>query len=262
MGIIKRAIKVIHYADDMSNKSNWLNNLHPLSKLVITLWYLILVVSVSKYGLGVLLAMSVFPIMTMIFADIPIGKTLKNLWPVLLILSLPGIANLIIDQSNHGQISGIIITGGMISMLTLFVKGILGVFASFILMISTSIEDICYALQSVRVPKKITVLIMLIYRYLILLLKEAERIMLAYEVRSIGQTAVKYKVWGTLAGMLFLRSSDRAQLVYESMSLRGFNGTFHHKKISFRLMDLVTILLGMATISFLRIINWGNLFTY
>ena len=61
---------------------------------------------------------------------------------------------------------------------------------------------------------------------MIVLLKEAERIMLAYEMRAPGQKGVHWKAWGSLAGQLLLRSIDRAQIVYESMMLRGYDGTF------------------------------------
>ena len=63
-------------------------------------------------------------------------------------------------------------------------------------------------------------------RYIIVLLKEAERITLAYEMRAPGQKGIHWKAWGSLAGQLLLRSIDRAQVVYESMMLRGYDGIF------------------------------------
>jgi len=252
MGVINKAIRIIHYADEMSAKAGWLNQLHPLTKLLVAFGYLLMVVSVPKYGLGELFMLSVFPVIIMLFADIPIVKTLRRLGLVLIILCLPGIANLIFDQSEFGTVASFVITGGMVSMLTLLLKGVLGVLTSFVLLSSTSIEKICYALQMLRIPNKLIVLVMLIYRYLIVVLKEAERLTLAYEMRSGGKRSIGYKVWGTLAGSLFLRSADRAQLVYESMALRGFKGAFYSSALTFKLKDGLVIILSVAFIIVLR----------
>nr|WP_321451436.1 cobalt ECF transporter T component CbiQ [uncultured Carboxylicivirga sp.] len=252
MGIIHQAIQTIHYADAKSAQSGWLNQLHPITKLVIAFWYLIMVVSVPKYGLATLLMMTVFPVLIMIFADIPIGKTLRQLWLVIAVLCLPGIANLIYDQSEFATFGNIIITGGAISMLSLLLKGVLGVFTSFILLSTTSIEKICHALQVLHLPNKLVVLIMLIYRYLIVLLKETDRITLAYQMRSGNKIGIKYKVWGTLVGSLFLRSTDRAQLVYESMSLRGFNGSFYPPQSKFSIKDGLIVLLSLLLLTLWR----------
>nr|WP_319399045.1 cobalt ECF transporter T component CbiQ [uncultured Carboxylicivirga sp.] len=252
MGIIHQAIKTIHYADAQSAQSGWLNQLHPITKLVIAFGYLIMVVSVPKYGLATLLLMTVFPVLIMIFADIPIGKTLRQLWLVIAVLCLPGIANLIYDQSEFVTFGNMVITGGVISMLSLLLKGTLGVFTSFILLSTTSIEKICYALQVLHFPNKLVVMIMLIYRYLIVLLKEADRITQAYQMRSGNQIGIKYKAWGTLVGSLFLRSSDRAQLVYQSMSLRGFNGNFYPPQSKFSLKDGSIVLFCLLLLTFGR----------
>ena len=87
-------------------------------------------------------------------------------------------------------------------------------------------EQICYALQCLHLPRVLIVTLLLTYRYLILLLKEGSRISAAYALRAPDSRGIAYQAWGTLLGQLLLRSIDRAQLVYESMALRGFDGTF------------------------------------
>ena len=66
----------------------------------------------------------------------------------------------------------------------------------------------------------------MIYRYIILLLQEGSRLATAYALRAPGQKGIHFRAWGSLLGQLLLRSIDRAQLVYESMQLRGFAGAF------------------------------------
>lgn len=73
----------------------------------------------------------------------------------------------------------------------------------------------------------LTTTILLIYRYIVLLLQEGIRIATAYALRATpGKRASSSGRGAQLLGQLLLRSIDRAQLVYESMQLRGFAGAF------------------------------------
>jgi cobalt/nickel transport system permease protein len=137
-----------------------------------------------------------------------------------------------LDQSVWIKIGDVVVTGGMISMLTLIIKGVFALLASYLLIATTSIENICYALRLLHVPKLIVTVIMLIYRYIILFMKEVERISLAYSLRAPKQKGVHYKAWGSLLGQMLLRSIDRADIVYESMTIRGFKGDFYLREFS------------------------------
>lgn len=94
---------------------------------------------------------------------------------------------------------------------------------------------------------------MLVYRYIILFLKETERMTDAYMLRAPGQKGVHYKAWGTMIGQLLLRSMDRAQTVYDSMMLRGYNGEFYlrckHKAGN---GDYLYMLVWTAVLTFIR----------
>jgi cobalt/nickel transport system permease protein len=126
--------------------------------------------------------------------------------------------------------SQIPVTGGVISMLSLMLKGLFSVLSAYILIATTSIEEICYALRIIHVPKIIVIVIMLIYRYFGLMGAEADRITTAYMLRAPKQKGIHYSAWGSLVGQWLLRSMDRASAVYESMTLRGFNGDFRVKR--------------------------------
>ena len=95
-----------------------------------------------------------------------------------------------------------------------------------VLIASTGMESVCAALQQLHCPRVLTTTILLIYRYIVLLLQEGIRIATAYALRAPGQKGIQFRAWGSLLGQLLLHSIDRAQLVYESMQLRGFAGAF------------------------------------
>lgn len=226
MGQINSAIHELHRMDAMAEQDNWLTGMHPLAKLLVTIIYVGTVTSFHKYDLNGVLGMTIYLVILIVLAQISLKHMVSRLRGVLVVVVLVGIVNPFLDRDILLSFGGIMVSGGVISMLTLMCKGIFSLVAAYILMVSTSMEEICYALCKAHVPKLLVTVIMLIYRYIIVFLKEGERISQAYTLRAPGQRGIHYKVWGTLLGQMLLRSVDRAQNVYESMQLRGFNGEY------------------------------------
>lgn len=226
MGKLGGAIHEVHSLENLAQRDTFLCRIHPLPKVLVTVWYLILTMSFGKYDIVSLAGMSLYPIILMILGDISVRQAFRRLRPVLLAVCLIGAANPIFDREPLGTIGGFTVTAGMISMVTLFLKTGFAVFASYILIATTSMEQICYALRKIHVPQILVTVFLLIYRYLVLLLKEADRITQAYHLRAPGERGIRRNAWGSLAGQMLLRSMDRAQTVYESMTLRGFHGEF------------------------------------
>ena len=124
----------------------------------------------------------------------------------------------------------------------------------YLLIAVTPVSDVCYALRRLHVPKIFVTVIMLIYRYVIVLLKEAERMTDAYMLRAPEQNGIEYRVWGTFAGQLLLRSMDRAQTVYDSMMLRGYDGEFYlREKRPAGCTDYLYLLLWSMVLAAIRI---------
>lgn len=246
------AIKELYRMDELATRDTWLNRLHPLTKLLVTLFYIIFTVSLSRYQLSSVLLMAVYPAVLFIIGDISFSYSIRRLRIVLPLVCLVGIFNPFFDRQPVYSIQGFLITTGMISMVTLMLKGILCILASYLFIASTTIESICCALRMLHIPSILVTQILLTYRYLSLLLSEAGKITDAYSLRAPGQKGIHIKVWGSLAGGLLLRSMDRASALYESMIMRGFHGEFYmsqQKKI--RKKDILYLLLW--TVLFLLI---------
>ena len=226
MSKINNAIFELHEVDEMAQKNTVINQIHPLIKVVITLIYIGIVVSYDKYDLFGLLPLFLYPLIVFHLADIKIIKSLKKLRMVLPIVCLVGIINPFLDHTYMISIGNIAITGGMISMLTLMIKGAYTLMASFLLIATTGIEKICYALRLLKIPTFIITQLLLSYRYLTVLMNEANTVFEAYTLRAPRQNGVVYKMWGSLIGQLLFRTIDRAENIYDSMILRGFNGEY------------------------------------
>lgn len=233
MDKLRRAVRRIHVVDDGKNPENIknINPVHPLARLLVTIGYILTVVSFGKYDLWGLAGMILYLLVTGIWEEISVRDMPGRLFPVLLLAGMAGIANPFLDRAVLWRIGGFAVTGGMVSLLTLLLKAGFCVTASCFLIMETGMEGICYSLRRLHVPKELVTVLLLIYRYLMVLLKEAERMMQAYRLRAPGQKGIHGKAWGAFAGQLLLRSIDRAETVYESMLLRGYHGEFAGQNI-------------------------------
>lgn len=85
-----------------------------------------------------------------------------------------------------------------------------------------------HAMEHLGVPKKLIFLFLFTYRYIHILAMEWERMATSAKVRGFCPTTSlhTYKTYGNMLGMLLVKSSERAQRVYEAMLLRGFSGHF------------------------------------
>jgi cobalt/nickel transport system permease protein len=86
-----------------------------------------------------------------------------------------------------------------------------------------------HALNHLRVPKKLTLLLLMTIRYLDVLDREYSRLRAAMRVRAFrpGMNRHTYRAFGYLAGMLLVRSLDRSERILAAMKCRGFAGRFY-----------------------------------
>lgn len=254
MSKVGGAVREIYRMDEIAARDTWLNQLHPLVKLLVTIMYIAMTVSFSKYQVEKILLMAVYPVVLFIVGEVSFADCIRRLKIVLPLVCFVGILNPLFDRQPVTNVKGIVITTGMISMCTLMIKGILCVFASYLLIASTNIEGICYALRILHVPSLVVTQILLTYRYISLLLTEVGKILDAYSLRAPGQKGIHIKVWGSLAGGLLLRSMDRASALYESMILRGYHGEFcYNRERKVRKKDVLYLLVWIGIVVAIKI---------
>ena len=169
---------------------------------------------------------ALFPVAGYQLAGLPMRLCFQKLRMVLPLVCAVGLLNPLFDRQIVVQVGTLAVSGGVLSMLTLILKGVFCLLASFLLMATTTIEAICRALRQLHVPKLLTNLLLLTFRYVGLLLSEVAVMQQAYSLRAPGQKGIHISAWGSFLGQLLLRSMDRAQALYESMELRGFSGEF------------------------------------
>lgn len=121
---------------------------------------------------------------------------------------------------------------GLVAFVSVVLKSWLSVQAALLLTATTHFTDVLYALRALRLPPVIVAILSFAYRYLFVMVDEAQRMLRARESRSAelagrksgGSIAWRAAVVGRMAGTLFLRAYERSERIYVAMLARGYSG--------------------------------------
>ena len=260
MDRLSRAQRQLREMERMAKGTSPVHRLHPLCKLAVTITYIFVVVSFDKYALSALTVMVLYPVVMFQAAGLSVRECFYRLRFVLPLVCAVGLVNPFLDHTPVVQLGALTVTGGVISMLTLMMKGCLALLASFLLVATTPVDMLCGALRRLHVPAVLTTLLLLIYRYIGVMMEEASIMMQAYSLRAPGQKGIHISAWGSFLGQLLLRSMDRAQELYNSMILRGFRGEFYYSDIpACRVSSVIFTIVSSCLFVCARMVNIAQL---
>ena len=197
--------------DAMERTARMRSPLHALdarAKLLVTVVFLVTMLSVPLSRLSELLAFAVF----------------RRSLIVLPLVAFVGVFILFYDREPVFRIGTVVVTAGWVSFLSIILRGLLSVQALLILIGSTGYYRLCRSMQRLGVPSVFTTQLLFVYRYLYVLIEEALAMRRARDARSFGRRSYPLKVWGTLVGQLLIRTFERAELISRAMLARGFTG--------------------------------------
>lgn len=265
MNKMEKALHELAEMDELAARSSPLHALHPAAKLLSTICYIVLTVSFDKYDLTGLFPMLLWPMLLFAVSGIQVRTCFYKLRIVLPLVMAVGLFNPIFDRAPLLMLGATAVSGGVVSMLTLMLKGVFCLMASFLLMATTPIDSLCAALRGLHVPGMLVSLLLLTYRYVGVLTEELAIMTDAYHLRAPGQKGIHVSAWGSFLGQLLLRSMDRAQELYASMLLRGYHEHFHYARVApFNVRDGLFLALSLAVGAVLRFVPvstlLGNLF--
>lgn len=251
--------------DTLAIADQWMNRLHPLVKFMLTMIYISVVVSFPKHNFIGLFPMFCYPMAIFYLADLSLLECFLRMKMVFPLLLAVGIFNPILERTPIPFFE-FMVPAGFISMITMMLKGIFAILASYAFIATTKIEALCYALRVIHVPQLVVTQILFMYRYIRVLLEELNKMMQAYELRAPKQKGISFRAWGSLVGQLLLRSIDRAEAIYESMQLRGYQGDISNqsRKVLFETKDLLYFFFWFIVFIILRkipvVLFLGDLF--
>ena len=246
----------IDHLERLSYGDSPVHRLNTGVKVTVTLLFLVLAISFPSKNLSGLVPFLLYPACMMPLSGTPYRPLLARLVFALPFALFGGVSNLFFMRNTAFYLGGFAVSDGLLSFASIMLKTLLCVFAVMILVATTPFNDICALLTRMRGFGVVGLQLSMTYRYIGVLVDEAQRMWTAYTLRSPGLKAVKMKDMGSFLGQLLLRSFDRAERVYNAMKCRGFAGRYHPGKSGpLRRSDLVFLMILTAALIFMRFFN-------
>lgn len=245
----------IKHLDEYCRYNNTVNNLNSLSKLIITVFYVVSLASFGRYEVIALLPFALLPVLGAVLGEIPASLIIRRILFFEPIIIIAAILNPILDRQLI-LINGFEVAAGWLTFISLVIKGTLMISAGIILIATTGIDGIAGALRSLRIPSVFITVVVLIYRYFYVLMEEASNMIKAHQMRNPKGKGIELKVFSTMMGQLLLRTFSRAQRIYYAMVLRGYKGEgFVGKNAKFGSKDIILVFCTCCLILLARIYN-------
>ena len=213
--------------DQLATGTTTLHRLDARAKVLVTLVFVLCVVSFGKYEIASLLPFSIFPFVLLSRGNLPSVYFARKIAMVLPFAFLVGAFNPLFDREILLQLGPVSISGGWVSCVSIMVRALLTVGTALLLVGVTGFTDICRALERLGMPKVFAVQLLFLYRYLFVLTEEAGRAARARDLRSFGRQGQGVVPAANIIGHLLLRTWQRAERIHMAMLARGFSGEFH-----------------------------------
>ena len=139
---IQKAIKRVHQIDALSKRTTILSAIHPTYKILIVLLYLIITASYSIHNIYIVVMFLPLLLFSML-GEINLFKCLGELKPLVALLLFMGTPFLFFKGY------------GITCFIVLALKGIFALLFSYILMTTTSMEELCMGLSKLKVPQSL-----------------------------------------------------------------------------------------------------------
>ena len=231
--------------------------------VIVSVLYLVMMLSVGVGRLSVLLWFALYPIVACGWLGISFGKVLRDSLVVLPLVICIGIFNPYFDRKVAMTIGGVAVSEGWISFISIVLRGLLAMQCVLILISTGGFVGLCRGLRRLGVPRFLTDQLLFVYRYLNVLLQEALTMRRARESRGFGKKRFPLKLWGVMIGQLLLRTLGRSERISQAMLARGFDGTLpdlHTGRSRLHRADIVFLIVWCVALPLLRFLPLSALF--
>jgi cobalt/nickel transport system permease protein len=234
-----------------------IHELDPRAKIVATL-AIVLAVVLSPPPRGLELAgIALFLVAAATIAHVPLGWVLRR---SALVLPFAGMIALFapLQQSGGslsvGGLAGAYSHGGWMAAYSILAKAWLSTLTVVVLSATTPVPRLFRGLERMRVPDVILTLLSFMYRYVSVLRTQIASLRNALDSRGFGLGRLgRLRLYGNLAGAMFVRAYERGERVYGAMLSRGYDGSLPSSEtLTWRGADsltLATVLLGVAALA-------------
>lgn len=229
------------YIDEHSHIDSPIHRLEPRVKIIAFFAFVLFVIFTQPDSFTAFALYSVFIGVLIVLSKIPLGYILKRTLVIIPFILLAASGALFAYD-------------GLMVLWNVAVKAFLSVLCMTLLTATTKFPDFLKALERLKCPKIMVMILSFMYRYIFVLYDELMKMFQAKQARSVGGGRLFHaRALASMIGALFIRTYERAEAVYLAMCSRGFDGEiktidgFELKlKDFYFLFGVIVILLGIG----------------
>jgi cobalt/nickel transport system permease protein len=228
--------------------------------LIVTLLYLVAVLSVPLYSPQKLIWLAPYPIIASEMEGCGFRRIFLKSLLIIPLVALIGIFNPFIDTETAFRIGNVVVNRGWVSFISILLRGLLSLQAILILVESSGIIDTINALRKLGCPSVLTTQLHLTCRYISVVMEEVIVMKRARAARGYGRKSYPLSMWGRFIGQLLIRSMQRATDIHRAMLARGFDGSLPlGTTMRWNSSAWIWLIVWTALIACLRFIDFSSL---
>lgn len=217
------------YAEELARKRGLLQALDPRIKIAAILP--LIVIAALARRLWVIAALLAIAVAIALLSNVPLATLAKRIW--LAVLTFTGVISLPALFLTPGRaiytlplVGWIVTAPGLRAAAYLILRAETAATFSVLLVLCTPWSDILKALRVLRVPIVLVVVLGMTYRYIFLLLRNAQSLFTARKSRMVGRLDRREQRRAATAGagVLMSKTLQLSEDVYRAMLSRGFQG--------------------------------------
>lgn len=201
-----------------------LNRIDVRARLVTTVFFLFVMLSVPADRLSELMLYFIFPLAMSAMGGVDYVRLFERSLTVVPFAAMIGLSNVIYDRETVMTVGRMTVTRGWVEFFSILLRGVMSVQAVMLLIRSTGYYGLCRSMQRLGVPAVISTQLLMVYRYTYVFMEEALAMSRARSARGFGRRTYPLKMWGMMISQLLMRAFERSRLIDRAMSARGFTG--------------------------------------
>lgn len=238
------------FLDHHREGNSLVHRMDPRLKMILLIVYIFLVVTTGYARRSDFILYSLLPTGLILLTGISplhfLGK-FARLYPMIFLITflIPFFPD---NGSRVHHVMGLAIyDSGLQKFLLINMKSTLALLMSIVLIATTDFNQLLKGLEKLKVPALMIMILSFMYRFIFLLIDEAEKMQMSFQSRYIRLSLpVRLRIIAQQIGMLFIRTYERGERVALAMESRGFNGKIYTlNELRWRRIDSYLLLLFM-----------------
>ncbi len=248
------------FIDQYSDRDSFIHRLDPRTKFIATSLF-ILVVALTPPNSWLAFALHFALLAALLLpSKVPVTYVIKRslvIMPFVLMIAIfiPFFKEGEVAVSYNIWIWQLTVTySGLYVLINIIIKAWFSILSLIWLTSTTKLNSLLRALEQLRMPRVMIMILSFMYRNIFILIDETMRMKQARDSRNFGGGRLwQIRTIGNMIGTLFIRSYERGERVYAAMVARGYAGRSRTlDRLSFRKADAyfgISLSLVLITIS-------------